>query len=133
MVNGRRTSTWSLGRVPADGDTVVIPKNYTLIIDDNLKSSSTFYIQIYGTLNLDKGKLDIGENSIINVYNSGKIESPKGNPSERILIGDVYKYLGSNGTVFGPAFASKATGVAPNGFFEYQCRSHCIAGKVYWF
>lgn len=119
--NGKwsQPSTWSLGRLPVDGDTLVIPKDYTLVIDNNLNLTSTnFYIQIYGILNLNVGKLDIGANSTITLYGTALIKSQKSDNGDKIQIGGVSKYLGSNGTIFAPAVASKTTGIAPNGFFS---------------
>jgi hypothetical protein len=117
--NGKwsQTTTWSLGRLPVNEDTIVVPKDYTLILDNNLNISSTnFYIKIYGVLSLNVGILNIGENSIIAIYGTGFIESEKSNNADKIQIGGVAKYVGSGGTVFGPATASKTTGPAPYGF-----------------
>ena len=117
--NGKwsQTSTWSLGRLPVNEDTIVVPKDYTLILDNNLNISSTnFFIKIYGVLSLNVGILNIGENSVIAIYGTGFIESEKSNNADKIQIGGIAKYLGSGGTVFGPATASKTTGPAPYGF-----------------
>ena len=117
--NGKwwQTSTWSKGRLPISGDTVVIPKNITLVIDNNLDIPTTdVYIDIKGTLNLNVGKLNLGVNSIIVVEAGGQIKTAKGNNSDKILIAGVPKYLGSEGTLTGPATASKTSGASPYGF-----------------
>ena len=120
--NGKwwQTATWSQGRLPADGDTVVIPKNYTLIIDNNLTLTSwNLYLEINGTLNLKVGKLDMGVNSVVIIGEGGKIVSTNGNNSDKILIAGIPKYLGSDGTVTGPATASKTSGASPYGFTSF--------------
>ncbi|MGN6401231.1 MAG: G8 domain-containing protein [Flavisolibacter sp.] len=121
--NGKwwQTSTWSKGRLPMNGDTVIVPKNYTLIIDNNLTLTSwDIYLEIDGTLNLKVGKLDLGVNSIVVIGDGGKIVSTNGNNSDKILIAGIPKYLGSDGTITGPATASKTSGTAPYGFTSFS-------------
>jgi len=121
--NGKwwQTSTWSEGRLPADGDTVLIPKNYTLIIDNNLALTSwDLYVEIDGTLNLKVGKLDLGVNSIVEIGDGGQIISANGTNSDKILIAGIPKYLGSDGTITGPATASKTSGASPYGFASFS-------------
>lgn len=112
-------STWSLGRQPVDGDTVTVPVNTTLVINNHVNApSSNFYFKVYGTLKFQVGKLDIGENSVIILMNGGKIVSVNGNNSEYIKIGGQKKYSGQDGTINGPAVANSHTGVSPAGFSE---------------
>jgi len=116
-----QTTTWDLGRLPTNGDTVVIPQNITLVLDNNLNmSSQNIYLKIYGVLNLKVGKLDLGANSTIVIYTTGSINNINGNNSERIQIGGVTKYSGSEGTLIGPSYASSATGTSPNGFSVFN-------------
>ena len=68
--NGQWTnnSTWNLNRVPADGDTVIIPIGKTVVINSNQNMGSTvLFIKVYGTLKLSGGQLTIDNNSTIKV------------------------------------------------------------------
>ncbi|MGN6165024.1 MAG: G8 domain-containing protein [Flavisolibacter sp.] len=121
--NGKwwQTTTWSQGRLPINGDTVVIPKNITLVVDNNLDITTVnLYIKIKGILNLNVGKLNLGVNSVIVIDSTGQIKTAKNNSSDKILIVGVPKYLGSEGTLSGPAVASKTTGSSPYGFAAFS-------------
>ena len=114
--NWKISNTWSLNRLPQNGDTVVIPAG-KLVTIDNIQNYSTdfLYIKVYGTLKLDHGKLWLNSNSSVIIFSGGKIIS-SGSPSETIKIGGVVKYRGNEGTLDGPMFANSSTGVSPNGF-----------------
>jgi hypothetical protein len=115
--NWKNNSTWSLNRVPANGDTVVIPAGKTVIIDNVQDLSTGFlYVKIYGTLKLSGGKLWVDANSSIIIYVGGALIGT-GNSSETLRIDGVNKFWGHNDvTILGPAYANKTTGVSPNGF-----------------
>src|SRR5215467_10186847 len=72
--NWKTGSTWNLNRVPANGDTVVIPAGDVVTIDNvqNL-SSATLYIKIYGTLQFSNGKLWLGPNSAVIIFMGGAL------------------------------------------------------------
>ncbi|HMU45295.1 MAG TPA: T9SS type A sorting domain-containing protein [Chitinophagaceae bacterium] len=112
----KTNSTWDLNRKPKDGDTVIIPAGFTVVVDNNINlSNATIYLKVAGTLELDGGKLRFDENSRIVVINGASIIA-HGNNSEQIKIDNVFKYKGSDGMISGPAYADVTTGEAPNGF-----------------
>ncbi len=117
--NWKNTSTWSLSRLPQHGDTVVIPVGRTVLIDDIQNySTSDLYIKVYGTLNIDNGKLWLGVNSVIIIYAGGSITGA-GSPSETLKIGGDVKFVGTMGAINGPAIATSSTGSAPSGFLPF--------------
>jgi hypothetical protein len=115
--NWKTNSTWSLNRVPANGDTVVIPAGKTVTIDNVQNLSTGFlYVKISGTLKLSGGKLWVDANSAIVIYLGGALIGT-GNSSETLRINGIDKFWGHNDvTVLGPAYANSTTGVSPNGF-----------------
>ena len=103
-------STWSLNRVPANGDTVIIPTGKTVVINSNQNMGSTvLYIKVYGTLKLSGGSITIDDNSTIKVFSGGKITAT-GSASEQIIIGNKHKYKGNDADVNGPMMADKNSG-----------------------
>ncbi|HEY0732382.1 MAG TPA: hypothetical protein VGD33_08180, partial [Chitinophagaceae bacterium] len=94
--NGRwnQNATWDLNRQPMGGDTVVIPSNINLVVNTNISlASSSIYLEIYGSLDMKVGKLDLGNESSVNIKTGGRITSENGNQtsSEFIRIGGVNK------------------------------------------
>ena len=111
-----KKSTWELNRKPKNGDTVLIPAGITVEIKNTISlGNATLYIIVNGSLELDGGKLRLGQNSVILVVNGASITA-HGNSSEEIKIGNTIKYKGDHGMVAGPAIAHSATGTSPNGF-----------------
>lgn len=117
--NWNTTTTWSLGRLPQHGDTVVIPVGKTVIIDDIQNySTSDLFLKIYGTLEIINGKLWLGANSTIIIFTGGVINA-SGSPSETLKIGGDVKFQGTQGSITGPAIANGSTGTAPTGFAPF--------------
>ena len=114
--NWSSTSTWDLGRVPKSNDTIVIPKNFTVVVTD-WKILNGVQIKVYGTLSLLSGRLSLYSTSEVIVYKGGIIS---GNASGEISIRGVLKFLGSQGAIPGGAIANASTGVAPNGFAPFS-------------
>jgi hypothetical protein len=113
--NWNNTSTWNLGRLPIDGDTLVIPTGVIVTVDANImNTSNNFYIKVVGELHFNGGKLDMGVNSKILVYTSATITGSSA--SDVLRINSVDKFKGSQSAIVGPAFATSSTSVAPNGF-----------------
>src|SRR5687768_6367281 len=106
-------STWDLGRLPQNGDTVVIPAGKTLVIDDNQNIAITIYVKIYGTLKLYGGgsKLNIGSSSIIVLFDGATIMGSNNN-SQVITIGANTVFNGLQAALSGPMYATVTT----NGF-----------------
>ncbi|HEX6333493.1 MAG TPA: T9SS type A sorting domain-containing protein [Flavisolibacter sp.] len=119
LSNGKwsQVATWSEGRLPQDADTVVVPAGTTLLIDNNVSlSTAAIYLKVYGTIEMKVGRLDLGVNSFIILFDGGSIQNTNGNNSEKITIGGVSKYLGNEGMITGLAAASQYTGTSPYGF-----------------
>lgn len=115
--NWSLTSSWSLKRMPVSGDTVVIPAATVLVINQNINIPNVdLFIKVAGSLDFQVGKLDLGPNSTILLLAGGSINNFNGNNSEYIKIGGIKKYSGSDGIIYGPAYASSTTGVEPGGF-----------------
>ena len=112
----RNNSTWDLNRTPADGDTVIVPVGKTLIIDNTVNlQNANLYIKVYGTIDLDGGKLKLDNNSTVILASSGSITA-HGNNSEYIKIGNDYKFRGSVYYQSGPSYADTTTSAFPSGF-----------------
>ncbi len=106
IVNGGKWSnnnTWSLGHQPVGGETVLVPAAMTLIVDKNVTlNPASITMNVYGIMEFQVGKLDLGPLSVVNVYTGATLITKQGNPSDRIEIANVIKYSGSQGTVTGP-------------------------------
>ena len=73
VTNGRwdNVNTWSLKRLPSNGDKVEIPTGKMVEVAGNEDlSAANMDINIYGTLQLDNGKLSLGTNSKITLFDS---------------------------------------------------------------
>src|SRR6266513_3964441 len=115
--NWKNSSTWNLGRIPANGDTVVIPAGKIVVID-NIQNFTTgfLYVEVYGTLKFTNGKLWLDDNSVVAIINGGSIIST-GSSSETLRIGGIDKFSGGiDGALSIPGIASKTTGASPLGF-----------------
>ncbi len=99
--------TWDLQRQPQDNDTVIIPVNITVRIDKSIKLNNVT-IKVYGTLNFNNGKMDLDNKSHVIILSGGNITGSKN--SEYIDIGGIEKYLGTNPSISGYAFADATTG-----------------------
>lgn len=117
----KNNSTWDLNRKPMNGDTVIIPAGYNVILD-NSQTLNNLVIKIYGKLELDKGKLILNALSKIYVYAPGKIWGHGQGNGESISIGGVNKFDDniSNSQVPGTQFADITTGISPNGFSPFS-------------
>ncbi|MGV3658232.1 MAG: hypothetical protein ACO1NX_09765 [Chitinophagaceae bacterium] len=108
--------TWNTNNLPPSGSEVIIPNGIAVQVDDNAKFTNVdFTVQVFGILSLNQGKLNIGGNSVINVYPSGRIVPVKGNGGEKITIGNIEQYTGKEGIIYGPMVATKTT----NGFVPF--------------
>ena len=109
-------STWDLGRIPKSNDTIIIPKYFTVVVSA-WHILNGVQIKVYGTINLQSGKLSLYSTSEVIIYKGGIIS---GNASGEISIRGVQKFLGAHGAIPGGAIANASTGVAPNGFAPFS-------------
>ncbi|MCU7548446.1 hypothetical protein OCK74_04930 [Chitinophagaceae bacterium LB-8] len=114
-------NSWLPSVVPADGDVLIVPANYTLIVAKNINvAPNNITIIVDGTVDLTNGKLILGSGSAIYLSSStAAIVSSKGNPADKITIGGSEKYNGQVGDIAGPALAdisTATTSTATSGF-----------------
>jgi Secretion system C-terminal sorting domain/G8 domain len=110
-VNWNSTNSWNPGRIPATGDTVIIPAGKNVFVSNNVYNNTpNLYIKVSGSITFQpSGKLDLGVNSTVEILAGGSIIS-NNTGSERILIGGSLKYKGNNdGTITGYALANSST------------------------
>jgi cytochrome c oxidase assembly protein Cox11 len=105
--------TWKENRLPANGDSVIIPSGIKVTLDD-LNDLDQVIILIAGTLDFDNGKLRLDDASRVIIQTTGKITGV--NSNNQISIGNVFKFKGVPSIIIGYSYADKTTGVAPNGF-----------------
>lgn len=120
VVNGGNwssTSTWSLGRLPQNGDNIVIPAGYTVVFNTSANLTNVT-ITIAGMLNFNQNNtLALDATSVVNIQTGGTLTATHTTPNELLTINGVVKYNGkTDGTISGPAGASVATGTSPTGF-----------------
>lgn len=106
--NWKVNSTWNkTTRIPQNGDSIIIPVNDTVALDDNIDLDNVVII-VYGILNLDGGKLRLNAASRVIVQMTGKITGI--NHDDQIRIGNVLKFNGSQLVQTGYSFADNTTG-----------------------
>ena len=130
-------STWNLGRIPADGDTIVIPasRNIQVTTDQVLDN---VIINLHGILDLtSSGKLTLNSASTIRVYSSGLIAG-QGNGNQ-IRIGNTHVFKGDWPDVTGPSFADNTTGggfasmsMLPVKFVNFNISNENESVKISW-
>ena len=115
--NWSASGSWSLGRVPADNDSVVIPAG-DVITFDNSESLNNVFLTVGGTLTFKQNNsLDLDAASIINILSTGVITAAHPTPNELISIGGNNKFVGNQDVaITGPSSATVSTGNSPTGF-----------------
>jgi hypothetical protein len=112
--NWNSSATWDLHRAPTDNDSVVIPSGKTVTLT-SMEQDNNLYITVSGVLYMNGGKLKLDISSDVIVFAGGTITST-GSSSEKIWIGNVEKWRGSDANVIGPMYANQNTG---NGFVPF--------------
>ena len=114
--NWSKVSSWSLGRLPLDGDSIVIPAGKGIVLNEDY-SYKNVVITVLGNLTIKK-KLKLDKQSSINITAAGQINAFGANRKDEIIeLNNVIKFdEKSVATITGAAFANTSTGVSPNGF-----------------
>ena len=114
--NGRwsNAADWNENRRPADKDSIFIPANTTMVLDYNLGLKDVIIV-VKGTLVLNKGKISLDDNSRVIIETAGRLIGDGSN--EQLRIDNLLKYSGSQGILYGPAYADVTTG---KGFVVYS-------------
>jgi len=115
-VNWSSPTVWDLNRVPANGDSVVIPAGLGVVFDV-AASYTNMYINVLGTMSVKK-TMTLDAQSVVNIAPGGRIYRFGASPTtEIIVLGGVKKFdENSSSNIWGFGVANSSTGVSPNGF-----------------
>lgn len=88
----KKASTWDKGRIPANGDTIVIPSGKTVVVN-SWETLNNVYIKVYGTIQFSGifSALQLNSSSTIVVYNNASIEATI-DYLQYIIIGSTYVF-----------------------------------------
>jgi hypothetical protein len=109
-------SAWTLNRVPASGDSVVITKDHGVVFDV-AASYTNMYINVIGTLSVRK-TMTLDAVSAVNIPSGGRVYRFGASPTtEIIVIGGKKKFDQTSSTnIYGVGLANSQSGIAPLGF-----------------
>jgi hypothetical protein len=107
--NWTNNSTWGLGHAPQNNEVGIVQAGDTVIVTSNIQVATDITLKVYGNLHFDVGKLRLSANSVVLLYPGGTITSSQGTSSDKIELGGVSKYSGSDGTLSGPLMADAST------------------------
>lgn len=110
--NWNQPSTWSLNRLPQNGDTIVIAAGNVVTINDDQTLSTASFVEIYGKLYFQNNNstLSLANNSFVWVFAGGMIQGVSA--SDKLRLNNVIIFSGNTDPVYGPVMAS----VTSNGF-----------------
>lgn len=121
--NWNNASTWDLGRVPHDGDIIVLQPTHQVLLDRSGRLSNVV-LRFSGRLVMAPGTgLTLNSGSIINVLNGGRIEAKNTTGDAWISLGNTTKYRSSKvydpnwgaGNLLGLAYATSTSGNVDQG------------------
>ena len=135
--NWATASTWNLNRVPANGDTIIIPANFNIPLTTTV-SLNTVLLKISGSLNLSNGaNLNLNSASVIRVYSSARITG-QGN-DDQVKIGNTHVFKGNDPDVVGAVYADNTTGggfapmeTLPVSFVNFYVSKYNGEVKISW-
>lgn len=114
--NWSQASNWSLGRIPKNGDSVVVPLGYAIVFDvatsfTNLDITVNGNLTLQTTMTLDnQSTVTLAGGAQINAWGASRT-------TEIIVLDGVHKFDQTNtAKIWGAGLASTLSGVAPNGF-----------------
>lgn len=133
------SATWDLNRMPADGDTIVVPAGSILEVDANLDyRSNNYFIEVLGTLKFtgSAAKLRMGSATTVNIWAGGLLDGG-GNNSQLLEIGGTDIWKGNMADVSGPAYATQSSGsfrpmVLPVKFASFNVTAQGTAVAISW-
>lgn len=101
-------ATWNPARVPADGDTIVIPVGDTVTFTSDINLNNV-RIRVFGLLELDShAKLRLDDQSVVVIESGGKLIGH--GASDQLRIGNTTIFKGNDPPVTGYAYADDTTG-----------------------
>jgi len=121
--NWSATSTWDLGRLPHDGDIIVVQPAHTLTLDQSVRLSNVV-LRFNGIIQLNaRSSMTLNSGSIINIMDGGILFPETTTGDAWISLGGVMKYRSSKtfnaswgvGKVIGVAYATGTSGNVDQG------------------
>ncbi len=136
--NGKwsNAADWNENRRPADKDSIFIPANTTMVLDYNLGLKDVIIV-VKGTLVLNKGKISLDDDSRVILESAGRLIGDGSN--EQLRIDNLLKYSGSQGILYGPAYADATTGkgfvvfsILPVRFLSFDAKKNNDGVVITW-
>ncbi|MBS1563852.1 MAG: hypothetical protein JST39_05655 [Bacteroidetes bacterium] len=114
--NWSAASNWSLGRVPHNGDSIVVPSGKGIVFDV-AASYTNLDINVLGNLTIEAA-MTLDNQSSVTLAGQAQINAwGASRTAEIIVIGGVHKFDQTNtARIWGAGLANNLSGVAPNGF-----------------
>ncbi|HEX2607199.1 MAG TPA: G8 domain-containing protein [Flavisolibacter sp.] len=108
-------ATWDLNRLPAAGDTIVIPTGITVTIDNDETINGFIYMKIGGILNFINSNtiLNLSSQATVYVLDGGLID---GSSASQRMILDYLQIFKGNTVISGPVMANSIS----SGFIVYS-------------
>jgi len=98
------SATWSCGRAPIDGDTIVVDSGDLVTVNCVCGIYTNMRIEIYGELYFDNGmKITMDSTGVVQIYAGGKVSG--GNGGSKITIGGEDKWDANDGDLIGPVYS----------------------------
>jgi hypothetical protein len=112
--NWASPANWSPFGLPQNGDTIRIPESIQLTLSNDF-TFSNLYLDVFGGLIISGNnmKMDLSENSTINVHSTGWIDGDKA--SQQIVLNSII-YKGDYPVLTGPKIATQSS----SGFVPYK-------------
>ncbi|MCP4438885.1 MAG: T9SS type A sorting domain-containing protein [Aureispira sp.] len=112
-------ATWDCGRVPENGDQIIIAEGHQVDVDCNCGTYSDFRIDVYGVLYFLNGqKVYLDSVGVIQVHVGARISGDNGG-SKIIIAGDT-KWRGNEPDIIGPAYLGANNAGPVSGIFPIE-------------
>lgn len=93
--NWEDDSSWDAEIEYKNGLKIIIQEDHGITISKNTKIDNILHIEVYGTLNFNKGKITLPAGSTIILHEGGSMESHANGNNDQIKIGTNDKYKGT--------------------------------------
>lgn len=113
-----KPASWDLGRIPQCGDIIVIPKDASIVVNEQIQlhqgsNCEKTQLIVFGVLTFKSGKkINLHSGAAVNVFKPGSIvpSSTGGGSSEQISLGTTIFWKASNGILNGKEVSPQDVG-----------------------